>query len=70
MPFIDSTAANTIEAIARKAERHGVLTFASGATEATQRLLERHGAKAPRVRFEPNLEAAIAKAHAEVREQP
>jgi sulfate permease, SulP family len=64
--FIDSTAANTIEGIARKAERHGVLTFASGATEATQRLLEQHGARSPLVRFEPTLEAAIVEAHAQV----
>lgn len=66
VPFIDSTAANTIAGIAEKASRHGVLTFASGATEATQRLLERHGAKVPLVQFEPTLEAAIAVAHAKV----
>ncbi|HWA17939.1 MAG TPA: SulP family inorganic anion transporter [Devosia sp.] len=66
VPFIDSTAANTIEGIARKAQRHGVLTFASGATPATQNLLERHGARSPLVQFEPTLESAIAAAHAEV----
>jgi sulfate permease, SulP family len=66
VPFIDSTAANTIAAVARKAARHEVLTFVSGTTEATQRLLERHGAKTPLVRFEPTLERAIAAAHAAV----
>ena len=66
VPFIDSTAANTIAAVARKAARHGVLTFASGATPATQRMLEGHGASAPSVRFEPTLDAAIAAAHSAV----
>jgi hypothetical protein len=40
-----------------------VLTFASGATPATQRMLERHGATTPLVRFEPTLEAAVKAAH-------
>jgi SulP family sulfate permease len=66
VPFIDSTAANTIAAVARKAARHGVLTFASGATPATQRMLEGHGASAPSVRFEPTLDAAVAAAHSAV----
>ena len=66
VPFIDSTAANTIAAVARKAGKHGVLTFVSGATPATQRMLERHGATPPLVRAAPTLEAAIAAAHAEV----
>src|SRR5690606_24865661 len=66
VPFIDSTAANTIVGVAQKAARHGVLTISAGATVATQRLLERHGAKSPLVRFEPTLEAAIATAHAMV----
>ena len=63
VPFIDSTAANTIVGVAQRAARQNVLTFAAGGTPATQRLLERHGAKAPLVRFEPTLEAAIAAAH-------
>ena len=70
VPFIDSTAANTIAGAARKAARSGVITIASGATSATQRLLERQGAKPPLVRFEPTLEAALAVAHAEVARTP
>jgi len=66
VPFIDSTAANTIAGVARKAARHHVLTFVSGTTETTQRLLERHGANTTLVRFEPTLEQAIAAAHAAV----
>ncbi len=69
VPFIDSTAATTIAGVARKAARHNVLTLASGATPATQHLLERHGASAPLVRFEPTLGAAIAAAHAAVGKQ-
>ena len=67
VPFIDSTAANTIAAVAHKAARHGVLTFASGATPATQRMLERHGAGAQTMTFAPTLEDAVAAAHVAVR---
>ena len=63
VPFIDSTAANTIAGVAQGAAGHNVLTFASGATPATQRMLKRHGATAPLLHFEPTLEAAIAAAH-------
>jgi SulP family sulfate permease len=66
VPFIDSTAANAIEGVARKAARSSVLTIASGATPATQRMLEQHGARSPLLRFEPTLEAAVALAHAEL----
>ena len=67
VPFIDSTAANTIAAVAHKAARHGVLTFASGATPATQRMLERHGAGAQTMTFSLTLEDAVAAAHVAVR---
>ena len=70
VPFIDSTAATTIAGVARKAARHNVLTLASGATPATQRLLERHGATPPLMQFEPTLGAAIAAAHAAVKKTP
>lgn len=70
VPFIDSTAANAIEGVARKAARSSVLTIASGATPATQRMLEQHGARSPLLRFEPTLEAAVALAHAELARKP
>jgi SulP family sulfate permease len=66
VPFIDSTAANTIEGIARKAKRSGVLLLVSGATAETARALNTHGVRAPGVRFEASLESAIATAHAAI----
>jgi SulP family sulfate permease len=66
VPFIDSTAANTIEGIARKAARNGVLVFISGASPAVVKLLEAHGVAAPAARFAPDVESAMAAARAAV----
>jgi len=66
VPFIDSTAANTIEAVVRKAHRSGVLLLVSGASVETTKTLDAHGVRAPRVRFMPSLEEAVAAAHAAV----
>jgi SulP family sulfate permease len=63
VPFIDSTAANTIQGVARKAERHGVLLLVSGATPAVRKALVAHGVSAPKVLFERNIEEALAAAH-------
>jgi SulP family sulfate permease len=63
VPFIDSTAANTIEGVARKAGRHGVLLFISGATPAVRKSLTSHGVKPPSAHFERTIEDAIAAAH-------
>lgn len=66
VPFIDSTAANTIEGIARKAHRSGVLLVISAASPAVRKILATHGIKPPTVPFEPSIEAALAKAHTEI----
>ena len=63
VPFIDSTAANTIEGIARKAQRSGVRLLISAASPAVRKTLAAHGIRAPEIPFEPSVEAALAAAH-------
>lgn len=64
VPFIDSTAANTIAGVARKAEKRGVALLISAASPEVQRSLAAHGVQSPTIRFEPSLEDAFAAAHA------
>ncbi|WP_055048910.1 SulP family inorganic anion transporter [Devosia sp. A16] len=66
VPFIDSTAANTMGGIARKAARHRVVLLISGATPAVRASLAAHGISAPAVLFERSIESAVAAAHAEI----
>jgi len=66
VPFIDSTAANTIEGIARKAHRSGVLLLISAASPAIRKTLAAHGITPPAIPFEPSIEAALAAAHAAI----
>src|SRR5262245_13561630 len=60
VPFVDSTAANAIAAIARKAGRHQVKMFVTGATPAVRRALLAAGARRPQVRYLRHIEAAVA----------
>jgi SulP family sulfate permease len=62
VPFIDSTAANTIAGVAAKARRSGVVVFVSGASQAIVRTLQGHGIKAPNVTFAPTIDAAVVQA--------
>jgi SulP family sulfate permease len=64
VPFIDSTAANTIAGVAAKARRSGVVVFVSGASQAIVRTLQGHGIKAPNVTFAPTIDAAVTEARA------
>lgn len=64
VPFLDSTAANTLEGVCRKAEHAGVPLFITGAGGATLRTLLAHGVTAARVNYFPTIEAAVARAHA------
>jgi SulP family sulfate permease len=66
VPFIDSTAANTIEGIARKTHRQNGLLLISSASPAIRKTLAAHGIKAPAVPFEPSIAAALETAHAEI----
>ena len=62
VPFVDSTAANTIEALARKASKRAVTLVLSGASREVRRELFAHGVKPPLVSYELSIESAMAKA--------
>ena len=59
VPMIDSSAANAIEGIVRKAERGGVRVLVSGAAPAVRSVLTAHGVKEPKVTYEATLEGAM-----------
>ena len=58
VPMIDSTAANAIEVIARKAARGNVRILISGAAPPVRQLLMAHGVKPPGVTYEHTLDEA------------
>ncbi|MFN0042058.1 MAG: SulP family inorganic anion transporter [Alphaproteobacteria bacterium] len=64
VPFVDSTAANTIHDLGRNAARHGVLVFLTGASRDVRRELFVHGIKPPFVNYENTIAEAVAKARA------
>jgi SulP family sulfate permease len=60
VPFVDSTAANTLLGLARKAARRHVQVVLAGTTPEMRTELVAHGLEAPLVRYEPSIEAALA----------
>jgi sulfate permease, SulP family len=62
VPFVDSTAANTIEGLAHKASRRGVTVFLTGTSSAIRQELLAHEIKPPLVTYAPNAEQALAQA--------
>ena len=63
VPFVDSTAANVIAGIGRKAERHGVRVCITGAASGVRRMLLQAGARRPQVRYLPHIDDAVRAAH-------
>ena len=66
VPMLDSTAATTIGAFARKAAGAGAAVHVAGARPAIQRVLWTHGVRPPGVQFAPNVADAIAAARQEI----
>jgi SulP family sulfate permease len=64
VPFLDSTAANTIEVLAHKAERKGVTVYLTGTTAESRRDLSAQGLKPPLVHYEASIDAAVRTARA------
>ncbi|PWR23233.1 SulP family inorganic anion transporter [Zavarzinia compransoris] len=62
VPFLDSTAAATIEGFVRKAERLGAVVDIAGARPAIRRTLLAHGVRRPRARFHASLDDAVTAA--------
>ncbi|MEX2631193.1 MAG: SulP family inorganic anion transporter [Tistlia sp.] len=60
VPFLDSTAANTLEGLARKASQRGVRVLLAGTSAEVRRELVAHGIEPPRVTFARSIEEAVA----------
>ncbi len=63
VPFLDSTAANTIEGICRKAKRTNLRVYITGTTPPIRQTLFAHGVKPPAVAYKRTIAAAVASAH-------
>ncbi|MEP0338113.1 MAG: SulP family inorganic anion transporter [Alphaproteobacteria bacterium] len=61
VPFLDSTAANTIDGLAKKAQRQGVVVILTGVSDSVRGDLAAHGITPPLVAFEPTIDAALTK---------
>jgi SulP family sulfate permease len=62
VPFIDSTAANTVGGLARKARRRGVDVYLTGTTHGVRVDLFAHGVKPPVARYARTIADALRKA--------
>ncbi|GLQ57500.1 SulP family inorganic anion transporter [Devosia nitrariae] len=60
VPFLDSTAANTIAGVARKAKRNGIAVYITGASPSVRRTLLTHGTRPPLARFVSTIDKAMA----------
>ncbi len=61
VPFLDSTAAVTVAAFARKTAKDGVPLTISGANASVRAMLAAHGVRPPAVRFAGSVDAALEK---------
>ena len=59
VPFLVSTAANTVEGMARKARRRGVRVDVTGTPEDVRRELFSHGVRPPLARYKPRIKDAV-----------
>ena len=62
VPFVDSTAAHTIEALVDSAGRRKITVWLTGLNKATESALAAHGVAPPHVHIEPDIQTAQAKA--------
>lgn len=67
VPFLDSTAANTIGGIADKAQRKGVRVVLTGASAGVRRELDAHAVRPPRIAYAPTIEDALSTIHDDAR---
>lgn len=63
VPFVDSTAANTIEALAHKAARRDIKVLLSGTSHQMREELFSHGLKPPLVHYKRTVETALHEIH-------
>ena len=62
VPFLDSTAANTIAGFARKARHIGLSVAITGASPSVRKTLLAHGARSPLVDFRADIATAVTEA--------
>lgn len=62
VPFVDSTAAHTIEALVDSASRRKITVWLTGLNKTTRSALAAHGVTPPHVHIEPDIQTAQAKA--------
>lgn len=65
VPFLDSTAANTIETFARRGARHGAGIVVTGASPSVRHVLLTHGLRPPLVQYRATVADAVALARGE-----
>ncbi len=65
VPFLDSSGANAMEALARRAHRRGVILILAGGNEAVVKTLRAHGVRTPEAHFAMDIShaAEIARRH-------
>ena len=64
VPFLDSTAANSMAGLAANAGRHGKQFYITGAAPPLRQMLVAHGVREPDVRYRAYVEDAVAEARA------
>ena len=64
VPFVDSTATNTIEMLAHKARRRGTAVFLTGMSRSVRQDLVSHGVRPPMVEFAASIDDAVASVRA------
>lgn len=69
VPFLDSTGANMIEGLARKAGKRGIGIWLTGASRDIQRVFVTHGLKKPLVNYTASIEDALAAASDAVKQE-
>ncbi|MGE3247192.1 MAG: SulP family inorganic anion transporter [Beijerinckiaceae bacterium] len=69
VPFVDSTGANTIEGLARKAHRKNVQIYLAGTSHAVRESLFALGLKPPHVHYELDVAHAVSKARHHIERQ-
>ncbi|HLS20013.1 MAG TPA: sodium-independent anion transporter, partial [Paracoccaceae bacterium] len=68
VPFLDSTGANTIDSLARKAERRSVHLYLTGTSHEMRRELFAHGLKPPLAHYAPDISGALQRARSALAE--
>jgi SulP family sulfate permease len=64
VPFLDSTAANSMAGLAGSAGRNGKQLYITGASLPVRQMLIAHGVREPEVRYRPHVDDAAAEARA------